>query len=314
MSAMLETVAGAPLGSSEAVRKSAGRPRQAYRGLVYVAPGLLLYVAFVIVPLLVALVLSFFNWGGAGPLTFAGLANYASVFTASGLLSSFGHLGILLAFYVVAPIVIALVLAGVLSRGRIAGLGIYRTLLFTPQVVALVAVAIVWEWLLAPSGPIDTVLREVGLSKLAIAWLGSFNFALPAIGVVGTWVGYGFAMVLFVSGIEKIPTSLYDAARVDGAGPIREFMAVTLPGLRSEISVAVIITLTSAVTSFDLVYVLTGGGPGFATNVPAYSVYQTAFVSFQVGLASAVGIVLAIILFVLVLGVRRISERWEDKG
>lgn len=313
MSAMLETVPVPPLSSSEGVRNPAGRRGQGYRGLVYVAPGLLLYVAFVIFPLVVALCLSFFNWGGAGPLTFAGLANYESVFTTSGLLSSFLHLGILLAFYVAAPILLALVLAGILSRARIAGLVIYRTLLFAPQVVALVAVAIVWEWLLAPSGPIDALLRALGLSKFAIAWLGSFRFALPAIGVVGTWVGYGFAMVLFVSGIEKIPTSLYDAARVDGAGPIREFLAVTLPGLRSEISVAIIITLTSAVTSFDLVYVLTGGGPGFATNVPAYSVYQTAFVSSQVGLASAVGIVLAIILFVLVIGVRRISERWEDK-
>lgn len=305
MTAMLETVE-APLSSSL-------EPGQGYRGWLYVAPALLLYVAFVIVPLLVALVLSFFNWGGAGPITFAGLANYASVVTTGGLLTSFIHLGILLAFYVVAPIALALILAGALSRAKIGGLVVYRTLLFAPQVVALVAVAIVWEWLLAPAGPIDALLRVVGLSNFAIAWLGSFQFALPAIGVVGTWVGYGFAMVLFVTGIEKIPTSLYDAARVDGAGPIREFLTVTLPGLRSEISVAIIITLTSSVTSFDLVYVLTGGGPGFATNVPAYSVYQTAFVSFQVGLASAIGIVLAIILFVCVLGVRRISERWEDK-
>jgi raffinose/stachyose/melibiose transport system permease protein len=280
-------------------------------GAVYLAPALGLYGLFLLVPLVIAIILSLYDWGGAGPLKFVGFRNYRDLPSTANLVASFLHLGVVIVFFVVVPILIGLILTGLLSRGHLRGLTFFRTVLFSPQVVALVAVAIVWEWILSPSGPVNEFLRIVGLGSFVTAWLGSFTFALPSVGVIGSWVGYGFAMVLFMAGVQKVPLSLFEAARIDGAGPFREFLHVTLPGIRSEIVVAVVLTISSAITTFDLVYVLTSGGPGFSTTVPAFSVYELAFVSFRVGLASAVGVVLAVLVFGIVLSIIGIARRWE---
>ena len=127
--------------------------------------------------------------------------------------------------------------------------------------------------------------------------------------MIGTWVLYGLAMVLFTAGVQKIPQSLYDAARMDGAGPLREFFAVTLPGLRNEIAVVLTLTTIQALRSFDLIYVTTGGGPGDSTTVPALEVYNRAFRGGDVGTASAIGVCIAALIFVITVGVNRIAER-----
>ena len=166
------------------------------------------------------------------------------------------------------PIVIGLALAAAMARTRVRGLTAFRTILFLPQVVALVVVGVMWRMIYAPDGGLlNNALGAIGLGGQD--WLGDFELALPAVGLVGTWVTYGLAMVLFAAGVQKIPQSLYDAARVDGAGPLREFVAVTLPGLRFELGVALTLTTIAALRTFDLVYVTTGGGPGDATTVPA---------------------------------------------
>jgi raffinose/stachyose/melibiose transport system permease protein len=147
----------------------------------------------------------------------------------------------------------------------------------------------------------------VGISGKA--WLGDFSYALPAVGLIGTWVYYGLAMVLLTAGVQKIPSSLYDAARVDGAGPFREFLAVTLPGLRGEIAVALTLTTVYALRNFDLIYITTHGGPGNSTTVPAYQVFSRAFESGRVGSAAAVGITLTFVIFLISLGINKLSER-----
>jgi len=172
-----------------------------------------------------------------------------------------------------------------------------------------VAVGVVWRWILAPDGPLNESLRAIGLGSLARPWLGDFTWALPAVGLVGTWVTFGLAMVLLVAGVQKIPTSLYDAARVDGAGPLREFFVVTLPGLRNEIVVVLVLTTTTALRSFDLVYVMTGGGPGTSTSVPSYRLYTAAFQTGEAGLGAAIGIVLALAIFAVAFGITRLGER-----
>ena len=129
-----------------------------------------------------------------------------------------------------------------------------------------------------------------------------------AVGLVGTYVYYGLAMVLLTAGVQKIPTSLYDAARVDGAGAFREFLAVTLPALRGEIAVALTLTTIYALRNFDLVYITTHGGPGHSTTVPAFQVFSRAFESGQVGSAAAVGVVLTFIIFVITVGINRLGE------
>jgi raffinose/stachyose/melibiose transport system permease protein len=285
-----------------------GEPRRiAY---LYILPGLAVFTAFVLAPLIHSGWISLFQWDGITPGEWVAFDNYKAIVTDPALRSAFGHALILLIFYSFLPIVIGLLLAAAMSRAPVRGLAAWRTVLFLPQVIALVVVAVMWRMIYAPDGGlINGVLSGIGLGSLTQDWLGSFNLALPAVGLIGTWVMYGLAMVLFTAGVQKIPQSLYDAARVDGAGPVREFFAVTLPGLRAEIAVALTLTTIAALRNFDIVYNTTRGGPGGSTSVPAYVVYTRAFESGQVGSASAVGVCLAAIIFVLAFAINRFAER-----
>jgi raffinose/stachyose/melibiose transport system permease protein len=155
-------------------------------------------------------------------------------------------------------------------------------------------------------GPINEALRAVNLD--GVSWLGSFTFALPAVGLIGTWIMFGLCMVLFIAGVQKIPTELYEAARVDGAGPVREFFAVTLPALRGEIMVALVFTLTIALRNFDIVWNTTMGGPGESTMVPSIYVYEGAFITRDIGQAASISILLTILILAItatVIGVLR---------
>jgi raffinose/stachyose/melibiose transport system permease protein len=285
-----------------------GEPRRV--AYLYILPGFAVFVAFVLAPLVHAGWISLFAWDGITPGEWVAFDNYKAIVTDPDLRSAFLHALVLLIFYSGLPIVIGLLLAAAMSRAPVRGLAAFRTILFLPQVVALVVVAVMWRMIYAPDGGlINDALGFVGLGSLKQDWLGSFNLALPAVGLIGTWVMYGLAMVLFTAGVQKIPQSLYDAARVDGAGPVREFFAVTLPGLRAEIAVAMTLTTIAALRNFDLVYLTTSGGPGGETSVPAYVVYDRAFKSGEVGSASAVGVTLAAVIFVLAFAINRFADR-----
>jgi raffinose/stachyose/melibiose transport system permease protein len=285
-----------------------GEPRRV--GYLYLLPGLVVFGAFVLWPLGRSAWLSLFSWDGVTPGTWVGLDNYAAVVSDEDLRAAFVHAFVLVAFYAVLPIAIGLVLAAAMARTRVRGLAAFRTVLFLPQVLALVVVAVMWRMIYAPEGGLlNEGLQGIGLGGLTQNWLGSFSLALPSVGLIGTWVMYGLAMVLFIAGVQKIPQSLYDAARMDGAGPVREFFTVTLPGLRGEIAVALTLTTIQALRSFDLVYITTGGGPGNATTVPAFEVYNRAFRGGDVGTAAAIGVCIAGLIFVLTLAINRVAER-----
>ncbi|TDD76182.1 carbohydrate ABC transporter permease [Actinomadura rubrisoli] len=286
-----------------------GEPRRV--GWLYVLPALLVYGAFLLWPLVRGAQFSLYHWDGLGTSTWAGLDNYTSTWSDPTLRGAFGHLLILLVFYAVLPCCIAFVLVGAMSRTKIRGLTFFRTVLFLPQVVAMVAVAVAWQWVYSADGPVNTVLgwlHDLGLPDWRHGWLGDFTFALPAVGLVGTWVGIGLALVLFLAGVQKIPKELYEAARIDGAGPVREFLSVTLPGLRRELAVALTLTSIMAIRNFDLIYMATGGGPGDSTKVPAYEVYNRTFNTGEVGLGCAIGITLAVLAFALTAGIGRLVE------
>jgi raffinose/stachyose/melibiose transport system permease protein len=285
-----------------------GEPRRV--AYLYLLPALVAFGAFILAPLVHAGWLSLFEWDGITAGEWVGLDNYVEVFDNPDLRRAFVHSLVLLVFYAFLPIVVGLVLAAAMSRARVRGLAAWRTVLFLPQVIALVVVAVMWQMIYAPGdGLINEGLRTVGLGGLAQNWLGDFDLALPSVGLIGTWVMYGLAMVLFVAGVQKIPLSLYDAARVDGAGAVREFFAVTLPGLRNEIAVALTLTTIAALRNFDLVYITTSGGPGDSTTVPAFEVYQRAFRSGEVGSAAAVGICLVAVIFLFAFAINRVAER-----
>ena len=294
--------------STAASERPPGEPRLV--GYLYLLPALVAFTAFVLVPLGRSVWLSLYDWDGVTPGTWAGLDNYGELVSDAALRAAFLHALVLLFFYAVLPVGIGLLLAGLVARARVRGLALFRTVVFLPQVIALVVVAVMWRMIYDPgSGALNEVLRAVGLGSLAQSWLGDFDLALPAVGLVGTWVWFGLAMVLLVAGVQKIPASLYDAARVDGAGMVREFFAVTLPALRGEIAVALTLTTIAALRNFDLIYITTKGGPGDATSVPAFQVYDRAFQTGEVGSAAAIGIALTAIIFSFSFVINRTAER-----
>ena len=291
-------------------RPPPGEPRLV--GLLYVAPALLFFLVFGIWPFLQTIQISTWKWRGIGEPTDVGLDNYIAVLNDPDLSMAFVRSGILIVFASILPVCLGLLLAALLSRIRIRGIGTYRVLLFLPQTIAMVVIAIAWGWIYAKDGIINEGLRLVGLGGFARAWLGDFDWALVAIGLVGTWLNAGLCMVFFVAGVQKIPTDLYDAARVDGAGPWKEFRAVTLPGLRNEIVVALTLTVIFALRNFDLIWVTTGGGPGDATTVPSILLYGFGFESRRLGTASAIAILMTILILVVSVVIVRLGERGQE--
>jgi raffinose/stachyose/melibiose transport system permease protein len=282
-------------------------------GWLYVLPGLLFYLLFTLAPLLHTVYYSLFDWDGLTPKTWVGLANYGEALRDHVLLRAFVHSAVLIGFYAVIPVIIGLLLTAALTRTAIRGFRFFRTTLFLPQLIAGVVIAQAWVWVYDASGPLNRGLELFGLGSLVRPWLGDFTWALPSIGVIGTWVTFGLCMVLFVAGVQKIPQELYDAARVDGAGAFREFFAVTLPGLRNEILVALVLTTINALRSFDVIYNTTAGGPGNTTIVPSMYMYQNAFLFNRVGYAAAIATILAIVIFVLAAIVLRVGDRSEER-
>ena len=288
-----------------------GEPRLV--GYLYVAPALIFFLIFGIWPFIQTIAISLTKWKGVGESKWVGLDNYAEVLNDPDLYSAFFRSLVLVFFYSILPIVIGLLLAALLSRIRIRGVAGYRIALFLPQTIAMVVIAIAWVWIYSTNGVLNEFLRLIGLDFLTRAWLGDFDFALPAIGFVGTWLNVGLAMILFVAGVQKIPLDLYDAARVDGAGPVREFFAVTLPGLRNEMVVVLTLTVIFALRNFDLIFVSTGGGPGDSTTVPSVLLYELGFQSRRLGTGSAIGVLLTALILVVAIAIVRIGERGEEE-
>jgi raffinose/stachyose/melibiose transport system permease protein len=226
--------------------------------------------------------------------------------------TAFGHALVLIVYYSVVPVVLGLALTGFLTRHTVRGFTFFRTVLFLPQTIAGVVIAQAFVWFYADDGPFNAALRAIAPDDWARGWLGEFGWALRAVGSIGTWVTFGLCMVLFVAGVQKIPTSLYDAARVDGAGALREFISVTLPGLRYELVVAFVLTTINALRSFDIVYNATKGGPGDETYVPALLMYLNAFKYNDVGYACAIAVTLAVVIFVLAIAVNLLADRGTD--
>ncbi|MFD6174438.1 carbohydrate ABC transporter permease [Streptomyces coeruleorubidus] len=307
-----------PRRAARPVRKDTGPPprspsttrrRRRAVALLYVLPALLPYTLFAVLPALHTAYLSLFDWDGVTLPSFTGLDNYRRVATDPQLRAAAWHAGALIVFFSVLPIALGLVSAALVARrsGR-RGTFVIRTLLFLPQVVPLVAVAVIWRWVYAENGTLNQALRAIGLGRLTDSWLGSFTWALPAVGLVGTWVVAGLCMVLFLSGTQRIDQEIYEAARMDGAGPVREFWSITVPLLRPEMAVALSITVIAALSSFDLIYITTGGGPGNSTVVPGILIYRLAFGGGAVGLASALAVVLTLVISVAVVVINRLAR------
>jgi raffinose/stachyose/melibiose transport system permease protein len=278
-------------------------------GWLFVVPALVMYLLFVLQPLVLTVQYSLYRWDGVGPATWVGLSNYVTVLSEPRLLETLFNAFRLVLFFSLIPVGLGLVTASVIQRIARGRLGtVSRTVLFLPQVIPLVAAGIIWGRLLSLSGLVNQGLTAIGLGDVTRAWLGDFDTALPAVGIIGIWVLLGFCTVLLLTGMTKIDAALYESARIDGAGWFQEFRAITVPSLRYEIGVCITVTVIAALAAFDIVYVATGGGPGGATAVPGIQIYILAFLERQVGLASALAVVLVILVLLVILPVQRLTR------
>ncbi len=305
-----------PGGGARAPRpgRSAARPPRRRRNLapyLFVAPALVMYLLFALGPFLHAVYLSFFDWDGITVGTWSGLDNYRTIFTDPLIREGFSHSLVLIAFFATIPVAIGLLVAATMTTFQVRGATAFRVMIFLPQVVSSVVVGVIWNWIYASDGPLNQTLSAVGLGGLARPWLGDFTWALPAIGLIGGWSLMGLCMVLFVAGIQQVPGTMYDAVRIDGGGRVRELVTVTIPHLRYEIGVVLTLTIIGALRTFDLVFVLTRGGPGTSTTVPGLLLYSRAFVDGRVGLACAIAVVLSVLVFAVTFAIDRFVRRGD---
>jgi len=272
-------------------------------------PALLFYLLFVLLPLVLSVLYSFFRWNGIGRMAWVGLANYVTVLQVPDLLGTIFNAFKLVVFFSFIPVGLALVVASTMHRVATGKLGgVARTILFLPQVIPLVAAGIIWGWLLALPGLVNQIFRAVGLGGITRAWLGDFGWALPSVGLIGIWVLLGFCTVLLLTAMTNRDQALYESARIDGAGWLREFLSITVPLLRHEIGVCLTVTVIAALAAFDIVYVTTAGGPGNSTAVPGIQIYILAFTEQRIGLASALAVMLMILVVVVILPIQRLSR------
>ena len=297
-------------------RRRSLRARRLRRGalaLILVAPAGLAYLFFVIRPIAMTVQYSFYKWDGVTASTWVGLSNYLAIFHTPELSGSIVNAFELIIFFSLFPVALGLFTANAIRGFATSRLAVVaRTVLFLPQIIPLVAAGIMWSWQLSTNGLVNQVLQLVGLGGVTRAWLGDFDTALPAVGVIGAWVLFGLCMLLLLAGMTKIDPALYEAARVDGAGPLREFLSITLPSLRQEITVCLTVTVIAALASFDIVYIATQGGPGNRTLVPGLEIYYLAFFQREVGMASALAVALMVLVLAVVVPLQWINR--EDNS
>ena len=267
-----------------------------WSSLFFIAPAILLFSIFVVYPIFQTIWLSFWKWDRISPGVWVGLDNYKKVLSNPEIYSAFSHSLVFVLFYSLIPIVVGLLITLLLLRIKIRGESFFRAILFLPQIISTVVVAISWRWIYAADGPINSLLAKFGAEKITTAWLGNFDTSLIAVGIIGTWINYGLAMILFLSGAQRISQDLLDADRIDGANMRQELRYILIPSIKGEISIVLIITLTFALRNFDIVWNATQGGPGNSTNVPSLFIYKSAFVNRYVGEAAATSFLLAIVI------------------
>jgi multiple sugar transport system permease protein len=274
-----------------------GRASRRSRGLrklgvaaPFVLPSLIGVVLFLLIPVVIVLVLSFFRWNFLEPPQFAGFSNFVTMTRDDHVF----HALLVTAYYVVwnIPIqtVVALGLAMLLNR-RMPGLGVFRALYVLPYMSTPVAMAVVWSWMFnGQYGLINHLLLLVGIH--GPDWLGSTHTALPVVAMVSNWQYAGYNMLFFLAGMQTIPAALYEAASIDGAGAVKRFFRITLPLLNPTMLFVLVTDVIGSFQIFDTVYVMTQGGPGSSTDVINYQIYSTGFRNFDVGSASAMSLVL----------------------
>ena len=296
--------------STAVIRRRRFSKRRARAGRMFVAPNLTAVAVFMLFPLGFSLYMSVQNWDLFRPAKFVGLANYRSLFADDPLFEIALRNTVVYTVGTVVPTVfISLAVAGVLNR-KIKGINIFRTIIFLPLAVSSVVMAVVWQFVFnTNNGLLNIMLGWIGLGP--VPWLNDPKWAMLSLCTVSVWRSVPFATVILLAAMQGVPDNLYEAAKLDGAGEVRQFVSITVPLIRAAVSFVVVISIIHAFQAFDLVYVLTGGngGPETATYVLGIMLFQHAFSFLEFGYASALAWVIFAILLVLTVVQLRLGRR-----
>lgn len=280
----------------------------------FLLPSLLGFIIFIVLPIIGAIFLSFTNFTGGFTFKFIGLKNYITAFNSSlflqGLVVTFKYM----VWTVLFQIVIGLALALLLVR-NFKGCSFFRGVFYLPNILSTIAVGLAFMFLFEPStGLVNSLLQFIRLPSQP--WLAGEKTALPVIIIVTVWQNFGYYMVLFIGGLQNINTSLYEAASIDGAGPFRRFLSVTMPGLSPVTFYCLIIAVIRGFQVFDYIFIMTGGqaggGPAGSTSVLAFDIYRNAFINYRFGYAAAESVVLMLIIIAITLLQQYGQKRWVN--
>jgi multiple sugar transport system permease protein len=291
------------------LRHVIGQKRRSILLMIYLFlfPSVAIFILYRITPIIWNFVLSFQEWQFIGPNKWVGLRNYAEMIRDPVFWQSFKNT--LIYFFGGTPIAIALaVLVAVLVNNPIRGRNAYRVMIFLPYPITPVAVAIIWQWLYNDKvGLINFVLRTLGLVSDPVPFLQSFTLALPSVIVTTVWQVLGYFVIIVLTGLQTIPDDLYESAELDGASRLVQFFRITLPLIRSTIFLCFIVGIINSFTVFDIIYVMTDGGPGHATEILVTNIYKNAFTFNRMGYAAAMTVFMFLFLLLVTWYSNRVS-------
>ena len=268
---------------------------------LYLAPALIVYLAFFIYPFIQLIILSLHRWDGINPRRFIGLENYRRLlFDDAQFWSAAGRNVAWMVAALVVPVFFGLILAILLYRSTLRGKVFFRTIYFIPQVLSTVVVALIWNWIYNPNfGALNRLLSTLGLESLQRGWLGEANLAFPSLFIAWSWIHYGFTMVIFIAALQAIDETYFDAAKVDGANWWQQFRHVLIPFIQGPLTIIFLITAISAFQVFDIVFVMTRGGPAGHTMIMSILMFQNAFEFDKPGYGSAIAVLLGLVILLM---------------
>lgn len=273
--------------------------RNKYLPYLFIAPNMILFLTFMIIPIIFTFCMSFTKWTLIGTPEFNGISNYVKLLSDKQFLAAMLNT----VYYTLAtvPTTLALGLIGALALNRNMPLrGALRGIFYIPTVVSLVATGLIWQWILSTDyGVLNYVLEAVGIGEQQ--WLTSNALSMPSVILATIWVRCGYCMVIYLGGLQGISQDYYEAAEIDGAGDMKKFKYITWPLLKSTTVFLTVMSIIYGFMGFDLFYTMTGGGPGFSSTVMVHYIYKQAFQVGEMGYASAGGVVLFLIIFILTL-------------
>jgi ABC-type sugar transport system permease subunit len=282
-------------------RTNTTRKGEAVDSYILIAPLLLLLIVFILYPVIANIYLSFFRWKGMGHATFAGLDNYRTMFKDATFWVSIKNTLILL-LYIPLGVILPIIISAFLREG-LKGWGIFRAVIYLPNILGYVIMGMIFSILLRKMGPLNNGLIAMGLDSFALDWLNKPGLALNSLGLIyGVWLRLGFGCIFFLAAMSGIDESLYDAAKIDGARWWRTFWNVTIPSIHFSIEFWIVLSFIEILArAFPFIYTFTRGGPGFATFTLEYGIYNAGFVAFNMGYASTWASVLFVFCSVIAL-------------